>query len=378
MPLSQASLAAEPRQTPAGAPLAHRYLGLDVLRSAAILMVLASHWSAHIGFWFNIPVPQAADVLGDEGVELFFALSGFLIGRILIEMVRRRPGWEDFARFALRRALRTMPLYYLWLGLLLCVFPPRQDFAVEAFRYLTLSQNLLAPFPRDYYFAVTWSLTIEVWFYLLFGLAVVLHARRMPGARALACCLTLFMCVPLLLRLFYLERGALVFLRIDEIAYGVAAACLYARGHWLFNHPWASLITGIGLNAVILCGWIPLPGFLTVPLTSNLQVIGCVLCLPAALRLTHGPAWFAQPVRWIASRSYALYIVHLTMLGDVAEKRLFEPGLLPPLACVAVAIISPFLLADISYRWIEAPILRWRPERLAWPRRKLQLAPAGR
>jgi peptidoglycan/LPS O-acetylase OafA/YrhL len=342
-----------------------RFLGLDLLRAIAILMVLLNHWTSHFGYWFGFHVPAVVDALGDTGVEIFFALSGFLIGRILIGIVGVRPTWGDFQVFMVRRAMRTLPLYFLWLVLLLTVFPPTQDVVTTTLRCLTLSQNLFANMPADYFFAVTWSLAIEEWFYLLFGGLLVILAGRIGGSRALFWSLASFIAGPLLLRLFYQERGPLVFLRIDEIAYGVVMARLYLDGSRIFRQPWIPLAAGLACFAVALSDALPLPEGLRVALTSNLEVIGGALCLPAALRLSHLPAWLDVPVRWLAGRSYALYLMHLTILVDVVERYLVEPGLLPPLAAAIIAVIVPFPLADLSYRCLEAPMLRLRPRQAA-------------
>jgi peptidoglycan/LPS O-acetylase OafA/YrhL len=341
-----------------------RVFGLDLLRAVAVMMVLGCHWTSHFSYWFGIDAPAVAavaDAIGDTGVELFFALSGFLIGRILIGIIGTRPTWGDFGVFMTRRAMRTLPLYFLWLGLLLCVFPPRQDMMSTALLFATLTQNMLGPWPADYYYAVTWSLAIEEWFYLLLGFALILLARRLGGPRALNCCLAVFLLAPLALRLAFQQRGLLVFFRIDEIAYGVLMARLYLDRSWLFRHPWAPLAVGLALVTAALAARLPLPQALVVPLTSNTEVIGCALCLPAALRLVRAVAWFEAPVRWVAGRSYALYLMHMTILVDVAENRLFEPGVLPASVCVVVAILPPFPLAELSYRLLEAPMLRLRP-----------------
>jgi peptidoglycan/LPS O-acetylase OafA/YrhL len=331
------------------------------MRAAAVLMVLCSHWLSHFGAWFALPVPPVVDFIGDTGVEIFFALSGFLIGRILIGIAGARPAWSDLVVFLVRRAMRTLPLYFLWLAVLLCVFPPRRDTMVTALRFLSLTQNLLAPMPADYYFAVTWSLTIEEWFYLLFGVSLIALSQRFGGSRALPWCLAAFMLAPLALRLAYAERGALVFFRIDEIAYGVLAARLYLDRSRLFSHPWACLAAGLGLIAAALAGALPIPDSVAVALTPNAQVIGGVLCLPAALQLTRAGWWFERPIRWVAERSYALYLMHLTILADVVETQLLEPGAIPAAVCMAVAMVLPFPLAELSYRFLEAPLLRRRP-----------------
>jgi len=90
-----------------------RVFGLDFLRALAILLVLV----AHASFMF-LPLTHRLEawwMLGHLGVELFFVLSGFLIGAILVKQAqaaRLRIG-----RFWLRRWLRTLPNYYLLLGI---------------------------------------------------------------------------------------------------------------------------------------------------------------------------------------------------------------------------------------------------------------------
>jgi hypothetical protein len=340
-------------------PGSGRGLGLDLLRAAAVLMVLCSHWTSHFLGWWGIAVPSVVDSIGDTGVEVFFALSGFLIGRILIGIAADRPTWRDYRVFLLRRAMRTLPLYFAWLLLLLALFPPQQDFEATALRFLTLTQNLIAEMPPDYYFVVSWSLTVEEWFYALFGLAFIFLARHTGGQRAMWACLPLFLLPPLLLRLAFDYRGPMVFFRIDEIAYGVLAAAVYARCGNRLPFPGAALAAGLALIAVSLAG--VLPDHWALPLTSNLQVIGGVLCLPAALRLAHLPGWLRIPVQWTAGRSYALYLMHLTLLKDVVERMLLEPGLLPPAACAVLAVLLPLPLAELSFRLLEGPMMRLRP-----------------
>ena len=329
--------------------------GLDLIRAIAVLLVLLCHGSGHFGYWFRFPVPAAMELAGNTGVDLFFALSGFLIGRILIGIVAARPAWRDFRVFMARRAMRTLPLYFVWLLFLLAVFPPRQDALATALRFATLTQNLFAPMPLDYYFAVTWSLTIEEWFYLLFGGMLIGLARSIGGERALTVCLATFMVVPLTARLIDDRAGGLVYGRIDEIAYGVLAARLYLSRSRLFDHPIAAFAAGIALHGAVAWGAMPSA------LIPAAAAAGAALLLPAAIRLRQGSSWFAAAVRWVASRSYALYIVHLTILSDIAENLLWKPGLLPASVCVAAAIAGPFLVAEVSYRFLETPLLRWRP-----------------
>src|SRR5688572_4697894 len=82
-----------------------RKIGLDLPRALAITLVLVSHFV------------KRCEILGFYGVELFFALSGFLIGGILYRDLAASPGWT-FPRvkhFWFRRWWRTLPNYYLFL-----------------------------------------------------------------------------------------------------------------------------------------------------------------------------------------------------------------------------------------------------------------------
>src|ERR1039458_8648984 len=86
-----------------------RNFGLDALRAAAIMMVLLCHMTGALKF------------LGIYGVELFFVLSGFLIGDILIRSAARKGRFEfkDLTEFWTRRWFRTLPNYYWFLALYL-------------------------------------------------------------------------------------------------------------------------------------------------------------------------------------------------------------------------------------------------------------------
>ncbi len=364
-----------PRPTPAIHDPS-RVFGLDLLRAIAILLVLFTHWCGHFTAWFQIETPAWLEFAGDTGVDLFFVLSGFLIGRILLR-IAPNPTWHAWRVFLIRRALRTLPLYFLWLSLLLVLAPPRHDAAAIALRFLTMTQNLVAPMPPDYYFAVTWSLAIEEWFYLLFSAALLGLAACVNRNWALVTCLGGFMLIPLLLRLGTPGVHETVFFRIDEIGYGVAAAALYLNRHWMFDTPGPLCLLGFGLieSAALATGIVP--AWVSQVFGHVAVVIGCACCLPAALRLTTIAPWFDRPVRWIAARSYALYVVHLTILVDVVEAQFWETGMLSTAQSVTLAVIAPFPLAALSWRVLEAPMLRLRPSQAQDPTYPAPNAPDG-
>ena len=171
-----------------------RLIGLDLLRALAICGVLITHTGLY-GLHFGADWWLAS--AGGYGVELFFVLSGFLIGRLLLEIIERDPSFRAWGIFMIRRWMRTLPLYVLWIVVLLTIDPPPNPF-LTSLKYFFLVQNFA--WPMSDWFAVSWSLTVEEWFYLLFGAVLIALAARVRSLGLIATC-TIFLILPLLLRL---------------------------------------------------------------------------------------------------------------------------------------------------------------------------------
>jgi len=112
---------------------------------------------------------EKLDVLVFDGVSIFFVLSGFLIGRILIRTFSNDGvSWSVIKNFWIRRWFRTLPNYFLILSLLTLVFIVLNHDQPLGFlaEYYLFAQNLWTPHPNNF-FPEAWSLSIEEWFYLL-------------------------------------------------------------------------------------------------------------------------------------------------------------------------------------------------------------------
>jgi peptidoglycan/LPS O-acetylase OafA/YrhL len=347
-----------------------RVPGLDVLRAAAILAVLVMHLADYEALSRGRPLPAWAGSFGYFGVELFFVLSGFLIGRILIGIAEAGSGPRGWAIFLIRRWMRTLPLYFLWLALLLAVSPPSGDFVRTALLYLTFTQNLLWPLPRDW-FSVSWSLATEEWFYLLFSITLLgLAAVRVRGAVLLSC--ALFVALPLAARIFLIppeaafdngmRRVALV--RLDAIAWGVLMGWACLRAPALVMR-WRQPLFFVGCfmlftPTVLLTLFDQAATFAAVrSYLLAFTSIGFVLWIPAALDIHIASDRFTAAVRWVSDRSYCLYIVHLSIIGFVWASTASLH--LPTLLCTPFALALSAGIAELSFRYFETPILLMRP-----------------
>ena len=118
---------------------------LDICRSLAILLVLASHGRVLLpDFEYKILLSNG----GFFGVELFFVLSGFLIGKILLQLVdENRTRRSDVLQFWKRRWYRTFPNYFLFLMLNAFVFSALFNAPPFNALYLVFLQNFAWPMP---------------------------------------------------------------------------------------------------------------------------------------------------------------------------------------------------------------------------------------
>lgn len=359
---------------------AGRIFGLDIMRASAVLLVLVGHSSAH----FNPPAWFAWywGAQGTLGVEIFYVLSGYLIGGILIRLARSG-GLHSTAQvwnFWSRRWARTLPAYFFFLLLYL-----RYDYLgigdlTKLYPFLFFMQNFA--WPQMPFFQHSWSLAIEEWFYFLFPLMFLWLARDERAYRApmLATC-AVFILLPLLLRMavasgitdyggFNEQIRTVVLCRLDSIFIGVLLALIKTtRPGWYARLRWCGIPSVLLLLGVSIYLAMGLPGLfksywgmvLFFPLLSLLVAAG----LPwlEGIR-TLGWSWLDRFVTYTSVVSYSLYLGHIAMLSLViavighlglviADK---WQTMLAYLAC----LLAFYAFATLTYLFVEQPFMRLR------------------
>ena len=216
---------------------APRQAGLDTLRALAITLVFAYHYRVFVS---ATPDLGWVSELGWAGVDLFFVLSGYLIGNQVFAGLARGEAFSA-PRFYLRRALRTLPAFWVVLALFFA-FPGELGGRTPPplWRFLTFTQNIgLQPGTA---FSHAWSLCVEEQFYLVLPLVVLAGVACVGGRRAGWCLLAALLAVGVGARIvlwqrFGLERdghteGHQVWIyyntlcRFDEFLPGLALAML--------------------------------------------------------------------------------------------------------------------------------------------------------
>jgi peptidoglycan/LPS O-acetylase OafA/YrhL len=153
-----------------------RQLGLDIFRSIAIIFVIIAHNHDVFEHTSTQNILSAMGYMGQWGVDFFFALSGFLIGRILIRSLAKYRNTEWIPNFIYRRWLKTLPLYYIVLFFYALIHGFPKDF----FLYVFHIKGLISWTPPIFY-GVSWSLFIEEFFYLLCAVcALIFYYKKTP------------------------------------------------------------------------------------------------------------------------------------------------------------------------------------------------------
>ena len=354
-----------------------RIMDIEVLRAIAVLGVLFHHLQ---GSLFTDPVPLLELIHGWAqpwwGVDLFFAISGFVIARSLIPTLQgcttRQEYWQETRNFWLRRAFRLLPSAWLWLALMLlaCVFLNRSG------AFGTLAANLQATLAgvlqyANFRFAdsffhyeygssfVYWSLALEEQFYLLFPLLILLFRRHLVWA----------LLALVAVQILTVRTPLLMVVRTDALALGVLLAMWsvqpsYQRWQPTFlRRPWA------GISALIAIGLL-LSFMATDRFTFASYRIGSIAMLSAVLvwiasynRDYLMPAGAVQRLlAWVGSRSYGIYLIHIPAYQLVRELifRLQNAGLPSPAGHPIVTLLLAFglivLLSELNYRFIEMPM----------------------
>lgn len=202
-----------------------REIELDFIRGIAILLVLTFHAHsksiAPLLDWTGIPS------FGWAGVDVFFVLSGFLVGGLLVKEWQLK-GRIDSGRFLIRRALKIWPAYYFFL--LLNLVSGHRTFRQLAANFLNV-QNY---FRSSTWIAHTWSLAVEEHFYLLLLLCMAVAAWRKASLRHLLVGMGVVGVGVTILRIVLYLQGFNVYYathtRIDGLIWGVMLAILWH--HW--------------------------------------------------------------------------------------------------------------------------------------------------
>ena len=361
-------------------PRGHAF-GLDAIRAVAVASVLLAHGSlfytgAHPGARYFLVV------FGVLGVEIFFALSGFLVGRQLLLVAEGR---ATATRFLVRRWVRTLPNYYLFLAVNAALVLWVIDRQHADGRFLVFAQALAWP-ATSAFFPESWSLAVEEWFYLLAALAFAGAALGRASPRALAIGLAALLVAGPLARFaaqslaeLPMDAGVrkISLLRLDSLAYGLACAGLERHAAPIFARlkRAGARIAAIALAALGIAFLVRASTDLAFFAPAKEDVAGraaaallfTALPLAAALFLPWLSAWNPAPragtraVEALSAWSYSIYLVHFPLLLVLVEKWRVDDASEAAHGRTLAWLAGTLVIAALVYVLYERPLMRHRP-----------------
>lgn len=342
----------------------HYVKSFDFLRGFAALIVLLLHGS--YGFFQG----------GWIGVDLFFALSGFLITTLLIKEYDRS-NKISIRKFYVRRVLRLLP------ALIICIILANLLWSIT--KLSPVSDRMTSTLGAIFYFtnlisghvsgnmAHLWSLSIEEQFYLLWPLVVSLFLFKRKTKTQIII-LIILICfgvtfriiannfqMTLLGNLISIDTSRFTLCRIDGILLGVLLAILVNKTNYKIIKSAKHLSTPILLGIftffiVILFGlnesneiW-----------RNGGFIVTNLLCVSMVLMAYSNPnhwVFSSKLINWVGLRSYGIYVYHFPIF--LAFEGVREHHNLINLFLVTLArFISTLIIAELSFRYFEQPILK--------------------
>ena len=375
-----------------------RIIGLDVLRSIAILLVMLMHSGsmflplAKLPLIGNIVGKLLAIIIpvGYLGVELFFVLSGYLIGSILIKLFsdNKKPIFKEIKQFWIRRWLRTLPNYYFVLLINYVVFVFILNSYPFNWKYLFFIQNFISVQPS--FFRESWSLAVEEWSYFLlpiimFVCFVLFKKSSSKFLILLSICLIILLsfCVKFAFLFtnfhqfipFDEQLRKVVLFRLDAIMYGFLMAWwMHYFSSFFLKHKIIFLLLGLFFLVILVWYFYINGNFELDNQTSNFIIvfINRMFWIPlVGVSFSFMIPFFATLISFnnnilntvfmfISKISYSLYLIHFPVYALIFFKKLPFLNIQQSLYNIMSYFTVCFVIAYLLYRFWELPFLKWR------------------
>ncbi len=362
-----------------------RKFGLDILRMVAILCVIVEHG----GIFFPENLKKINDLFVFDGVSIFFVLSGFLIGGILIKLLEKNQiDRRLLMDFWIRRWFRTLPNYFLVLFVLIILqvlFTESSHFispGTSVYKYFIFSQNLFSEHP--WFFPEAWSLCIEEWFYLLipFFIFLLITLVKLPPRISVLATALIVLCSVTVFRFIRYESITVsnyndwdnlfrkqVFTRLDSLMYGLIGAYInfYFPKKWL-KRKLPLLVAGITL---FISAKYLIPNFTRVNSLYNCVfsfsiVSTATLCLlPFLSDLKSGRGFIYKSITYISLISYSMYLLNYAViqwwiLDNIPWTSFMDSAGLIIFTRYVLYWVLVIVMSILLYKYFEIPMTRLR------------------
>ena len=348
--------------------------GLDIIRFFAFFAVFFTHFinrggnaiEDDFGQWWNTDFIQRIAAFGGQGVTLFFGLTGFLLGRILIREFKVN-GKVNVRAFYIRRILRIWPLYFGFLIFctLMNTFANSPTITWQEIPFLiTFTYNwgqIFGNLPGTMA-TITWSISVEEQIYLIFPLMFLLLVKK--SAQNFALLLIFMGSWSVIFSLYVFEISPDRFTPAFLLPVGIGLYC--AVHEWKIRKMNSSRVSKFYILGMLLLyiwnfeeiksnqDWHPISYLL-----SGL-ILPCLLYVNKDIDINKLSV-INRIFAYIGRRSYGCYLFHWAVWTVMVGKEIGF-GKLEGFSVLGVFIglLSTILISSLSYHFFEMPFLKYR------------------
>lgn len=332
---------------------------LDCLRAIAILLVIIHHVGLHFADLKSNTVARFLIDIGWSGVDIFFAISGYLITKILMNT----HGVTDIKRFFIKRVFRIIPLcfvaiiFYLIFGYV----TGEKNISMLWISALFLTGWVIPFLGADAVpYTITWSLSVEESAYIFFGLVAALWQAKFKSI------LMSLIVMSLLLRWVLVDTHSFQvqevyyfpLTRIDAIAFGglVALNIIKSDRGVLLGLLSAALVA-------VLCFWLSQGG----QYNRNMAIFGytalaflSAFVVSQAITFKNSKNFLVHTLAHIGRRSYFIYLFHVFVIGAIGLSAFSELRItLGFWGVVSSVVVMTAIMAEVSWRFFEYPLIQF-------------------
>jgi len=361
----------------------NRIFGLDVMRAVSIAMVLFSHSSVIYPQNHGV-LSKLKDMSGFFGIELFFILSGFLVGSSIYKLfIYNEYGFGEVKNFLFHRLLRIIPSYYLVLIINIIIYLCFAFSLREVWKYFFLMQNVATPIPA--FFPESWSLPVKELGYILAVLllyVIVSFFGNFSRKKIFFSVVLLMLLLSFFAKVNYhfhsdnlnlsvwsqSVRGVVIY-RMDSVLSGLLLGCLFFERPKFFKRN-KLVFAGFGLLFFLL--------FIASVVVFKLRLDNAawfwnIFCLPLAsvivlmlfpimLDWKKGPKRLVTPVKFACDISYSVYLIHysivLFLMMRWFDLKSYTQSELHFFTLFYLTVT--LLLSVVFYHFFEKPINKYR------------------
>ena len=338
-------------------PVALRLQNIQALRGIAALLVAFSHLLIIERKYSTDQVLGQWIELGMVGVDLFFVISGFIMVHVAWTFKR---GFRAVGEFLFARATRIYPVYWLVSLMTLGVWLWRPEIVFSSLAGAPdfLKSFLLIPDNRPPFLAIGWTLVHEMFFYLVFAIALFFKPKFMLPFLAIW---AILLGIGILQGLP--ETSPLLEILFNPLSYEFLLGAFAAWILKMYNGPLAKTALALGIMTSITCLVLALDRHNGMPATfadrAILFSIPCTLIVYGLSAIEiHGKV-LSNALSKLGDWSYSLYLTHimsLSLLGRVWRK-IEQPGIVDNIAVLIIMPIFAIFVSWLCYRFAEKPML---------------------